>query len=299
MAKPAAAVVAKKKKPASPPVAAAKKPDAHGPGAKKNKNAFKKGPPVKTAVAKKAAAPAPAGPKKEATKTGAKSVVGGAVSGGVGKEAFEGKTKKIGTAESAATDKVVREKNHAAKPHAENGKKPLTPEALVDQAIARSKKAKEEVEARHAAKGLENGKAESGKSEAEDTADEAEVVLTDAEGRRYCRVKECDQISLVDAYCRYHYLLFWKKIQVRKKILTEGKLERYIEELTARYPDKYLEMLRKDLRCEKDFMAAITELEIDESGVDSEYEDEAQSYLEEVRGMSGEGGGSAREDEDY
>lgn len=124
-----------------------------------------------------------------------------------------------------------------------------------------------------------------------------EVFLTDAEGRRYCRVKECDQLAMVDGYCRYHYLLFWKRIQVRKKILTEGKLERYIEDLTARYPDKYLEMLRKDLKTEKDFLSAITELEIDESGVDSEYEDEAQSYLDEVRGISTEAG--ARDDEEF
>jgi hypothetical protein len=132
----------------------------------------------------------------------------------------------------------------------------------------------------------------------EEIYEEAEVYLTDAEGRRYCRVKDCDQIAMVDAYCRYHYLLFWKKIQVRKEILTEGKLERYIEDLTARYPDKYLEMLRKDLRTEKDFTAAIAELEIDESGVDSEYEDEAQSYLDEVRGHTGEGA-SERDEEGF
>jgi hypothetical protein len=131
----------------------------------------------------------------------------------------------------------------------------------------------------------------------ENEEEPAEVVLTDADGRRYCRVKDCDQLSTVDNYCRYHYLLFWKNIQVRKKILSEGKLERYIEELTARYPDKYLDMLRKDLRNEKDFLAAIQELEIDEANVDNEYEDEAQSYLEEVRGMSGET--SAREEEDF
>jgi hypothetical protein len=134
----------------------------------------------------------------------------------------------------------------------------------------------------------------------EETAEEAvepeEVVLTDAEGRRYCRVKDCDQLAAVDGYCRYHYLLFWKKIQVRKKILSEGKLERYIEELTARYPDKFLEMLRKDLRSEKEFLAAIQELEIDESAVDNEFEDEAQTYIDEVRGM-GEPGG--REEEDF
>jgi hypothetical protein len=114
----------------------------------------------------------------------------------------------------------------------------------------------------------------------------AEVVLTDSEGRRYCRVKDCDQLAVVDVYCRYHYLLFWKKIQVRKKILAEGKLERYIEELTARYPDKFLDMLRKDLRSEKEFLAAIQELEIDESANENEFEDEAQTFIDEVRGIS-------------
>lgn len=113
-----------------------------------------------------------------------------------------------------------------------------------------------------------------------------EVILTDAEGRRYCRVKDCDQSSVVEAYCRYHYLLYWKKIQVRKKILDEGRLERYIEELTARYPDKFLDMLRKDLRSEKEFLAAIQELEIDEAAMEAEMEDDAAPEIEEVRGIS-------------
>lgn len=113
-----------------------------------------------------------------------------------------------------------------------------------------------------------------------------EVILTDAEGRRYCKVKDCDQISTVEGYCRYHYLLLWKRIQVRRKILADGKLERYVEELTARYPDKFLEMIRRDLKTEKDFQAAIAELEIDESNLDGEYEDEAQSFIDEVRGVS-------------
>ena len=123
-----------------------------------------------------------------------------------------------------------------------------------------------------------------------------EIVITDAEGRRYCRVKDCDQISTVDGYCRYHYLLYWKKIQVRKKILTEGKLERYVEELTARYPDKFLDVLRKDLRSDKEFLAAIQELEIDESANESEFEDEAANYIEEVRGMAEPG---ARDEEKF
>ena len=124
-----------------------------------------------------------------------------------------------------------------------------------------------------------------------------EIILTDAEGRRYCRVRDCDQISAVEGYCRYHYLLLWKKIQVRRKILVDGKLERYVEELTARYPDKFLEMIRKDLRAEKDFLAAIAELEIDESANENEFEDEAQTFIDEVRGLTPESGTIAEDDD--
>lgn len=120
--------------------------------------------------------------------------------------------------------------------------------------------------------------------EAESNNDE-DVILTDAEGNRYCRVRDCDQISTVDGYCRYHYLLLWKKIQVRKKILTDGKLEYYIVELTARYPDKFLEMIRRDLRTQKDFLSAIQELEIDESGLDNDFEEEDTQFIDEVRGL--------------
>ncbi|MBN8541658.1 MAG: hypothetical protein J0L82_14800 [Deltaproteobacteria bacterium] len=130
--------------------------------------------------------------------------------------------------------------------------------------------------------------------------DQAEdVVLTDADGRRYCRVKDCDRLAEVDAYCRYHYILLWKNIQTRRHILQEGKLERYIEELTARYPDKFLEILKKDLRSEKDFLAAIQELEIDESAVEAEFDDEeSQSDLFEIQRVSDSGGGGARSEED-
>ncbi len=132
-------------------------------------------------------------------------------------------------------------------------------------------------------------------SEVKKDADE-EIILTDAEGRRLCRVRDCDQAATVEGYCRYHYLLLWKKIQVRRKILQDGKLERYVEELTSRYPDKFLEMIRKDLRSEKDFLAAIAELEIDESGLESEFEDDSQSFADEIRGM-GESAGMGEEEE--
>ena len=113
-----------------------------------------------------------------------------------------------------------------------------------------------------------------------------EIYLTDSEGRRLCRVRDCDQVSTVEGYCRYHYLLLWKKIQIRKHILIDGKLEKYVEDLMARYPDKFLEVIRKDLKTEKDFLSVIQELEIDESAIaENEGEDEVQSFADEIRGI--------------
>lgn len=126
-----------------------------------------------------------------------------------------------------------------------------------------------------------------------------EVYLTDSEGRRLCRVRDCDQVATVDGYCRYHYLLLWKKIQIRKSILLDGKLEKYVVDLTSRYPDKYLEAIRKDLRSEKDFLSAIQELEIDESALGEleNQEEEQQQFSDEFRGI-GEAP-SVDEDGDY
>ncbi|MDZ4661443.1 MAG: hypothetical protein SGJ18_07455 [Pseudomonadota bacterium] len=135
------------------------------------------------------------------------------------------------------------------------------------------------------------------KSPDADSRGEAEIVLTDADGRRYCRVQDCDQISVVEAYCRYHYLLHWKRIQYRKKILNDNKLHKYIDELTAKYPDKFLEVIRKDLANIKTFTMAIQEMEIDDSDPDtSQEQDDAKSYIDEVRGVGGEAAESTDDD---
>ncbi len=130
-------------------------------------------------------------------------------------------------------------------------------------------------------------------------SDEVEIALRDAEGRLYCKVRECDELSVVDGYCRLHYLKFWKRIQLRKKILTDGKLEKYIDELTQRYPDKYIEMLREDLKSEKSFLSAINELEIEEAGEENtDMDDDQQGLIDEVRGIQPSSSSSASDDDD-
>jgi hypothetical protein len=248
--------------------------------ASKAKAKDKKKAPAKKKVVAKAAKKA--APKKAAKAPAKKSAA---------KAAKPSKAGKVPSGKAAA----ARKKTAAPKKPAAGKKAAAVPVAKKAASERPGKKGKVAAKAREIAEVDDTQELLTSAEENGEAAEE--VVLTDADGRRYCRVKDCDQLATVDGYCRFHYLLYWKKIQIRKKILSEGKLERYIEELTARYPDKFLDMLRKDLRSEKEFLAAIQELEIDESAVDSEFEDETQNYIDEVRGM-GEAT-SGREEEDF
>lgn len=101
-----------------------------------------------------------------------------------------------------------------------------------------------------------------------------EDILRLPDGRPYCKVKDCDQPGLVDGYCRYHYMVLWKKIQVRRRILSDGTLERYVEELANNLPDKYLELIKKDLSSERNFTAVIREYDFFEAQENLEDEDQ-------------------------
>jgi hypothetical protein len=111
-----------------------------------------------------------------------------------------------------------------------------------------------------------------------------EVVLTNADGKLYCKAHDCDQAQTTDGYCRLHYIALWKRNRSKVKILEGGKLDKYIEDLTSKYPDKYLEMLRKDLSSEKDFNLIISEMDMEDSGDDNDSEEDASRFIEEVRG---------------
>jgi len=187
------------------------------------------------------------------------------------KSAAPAKAAKGGKAAKEQPKKLAAAKNEKLKKTAAPATGKAAPKTEADKKAAMIKNLKAE------------GKEAAMNKKVEPKAPVKDVILTDAEGRQLCRVKDCDQLAAVEAYCRYHYLFFWKKIQNRKKILSEGKLEQYIEELTSRYPLKFIELIRKDLSSEPDFLSAIQELDIDEASNIDEFEDE--NFIDEVRGM--------------
>lgn len=275
--KAAAKVVAKKKPVAKAPVKA--------PAKKAEKASSKKVAPKK-ALPAKAAKPVKAEPKKAEKAEKAEKKV----------SSSPAPTEKASKKEAKATPAAAIKKGKVKKEKKEESD--LDDDFIADDALISDEIGEYEEELKAVEEIDEEVEVDVEWTAEEKDKNDDEVILTDAEGRRYCRARDCDQAAIVDAYCRFHYLLFWKRIQIRKKILVDGKLERYVEELTSRYPDKFLDMIRRDLRTEKDFMAAIHELEIDESSQENEFEEDASAYLEEVRGM-GESAGSSVDDDEY
>lgn len=109
-------------------------------------------------------------------------------------------------------------------------------------------------------------------------------VRTGGKGRRVdldsvCREVACDGLSILSGYCRLHYIKNWKKIKRKDVILRERKLNQFIEELIAKYPEKYIEAISEDLANDKEFAKVIHDLDLDESVDDFEGEGEAEESL--------------------
>lgn len=98
-----------------------------------------------------------------------------------------------------------------------------------------------------------------------------------------CREVACEGLGTTGGYCRLHYIKNWKKVKRKEVILKERKLNGYIEELVAKYPDKYIDAIRLDLASDKEFAKVIADLDLDESIDDFEGEGEGDEVIEGIR----------------
>ena len=69
---------------------------------------------------------------------------------------------------------------------------------------------------------------------------------------KICKGKGCHNAQTTEGFCRLHYLRSWKKLQAEKKKKAAKNLNRYVESILKRYPDRYVEQIKKDIRS-KDF----------------------------------------------
>lgn len=92
---------------------------------------------------------------------------------------------------------------------------------------------------------------------------------------KLCSETGCNQPQMSDQYCRLHYLKYWTTIIGSRKAQARANLNKYIETLSEKYPDEYMEKIRDDLSNEGAFHARLRELgfrEEYESGGDNPFQ---------------------------
>lgn len=106
---------------------------------------------------------------------------------------------------------------------------------------------------------------------------------------RICKDKECQDAATTEGYCRLHYLKHWKDIRDEKKQKAAKKLNQYIEYICKKHPDRYMEVIKKNLRS-RDFDGRVGNL-FDEEGspgpglpfTGADYEEEVERLISELK----------------
>ncbi len=65
---------------------------------------------------------------------------------------------------------------------------------------------------------------------------------------KICAEPNCSNAATTEGFCRLHYLRNWKLIKEEVRQRAAKKLNRYIDHVMRKHPDKYVEIIKKDLR---------------------------------------------------
>ena len=68
---------------------------------------------------------------------------------------------------------------------------------------------------------------------------------------RICKEEDCHSAQTTGGYCRLHYLKNWKTIKKEQQERSAKRLNRYIESICRKFPDKYIEVLKEDIESRK------------------------------------------------
>jgi hypothetical protein len=68
---------------------------------------------------------------------------------------------------------------------------------------------------------------------------------------KICIEPECKNAQTTENFCRLHYLKNWKRIKEATQKKAAEKLNKYVEGICEKSPDKYVDLIRRDLRSNK------------------------------------------------
>ena len=79
-----------------------------------------------------------------------------------------------------------------------------------------------------------------------------------------CCISSCSHTSEVNGYCRLHYIMHWNRIKKVERVEAERRLNKYIEEITKKYPTEYLEIIKKNLEDAKSLESIVQDMNLEE-----------------------------------
>lgn len=62
-----------------------------------------------------------------------------------------------------------------------------------------------------------------------------------------CKKAGCHDMATLSGFCRLHYLSSWKKLKTKEAGKRGKKLEAYLQELSTRFPEEFLEKLKAEV----------------------------------------------------
>lgn len=65
---------------------------------------------------------------------------------------------------------------------------------------------------------------------------------------KICSEPGCKNAQTTKGYCRLHYLKNWKQLKADEKKKTADRLNKYVEGIVRRSPDKYVDEVKRDLK---------------------------------------------------
>lgn len=65
---------------------------------------------------------------------------------------------------------------------------------------------------------------------------------------KICSETGCHNAQTTQGYCRLHYLKNWRHLKDESQKKAAKKLDRYVESVLKRHPERYLEVIKKDIR---------------------------------------------------
>ena len=90
---------------------------------------------------------------------------------------------------------------------------------------------------------------------------------------KICTEDGCQNVQTTDGFCRLHYLKNWKSIRDAKQKKAADKLNKYVEGMCKKNPDKYVDVIRREIRSGGGDLGAATSQQSESTGFESEFDE--------------------------